>query len=117
MGRVRARIDAAQADADGSLAAFDGTVLSALQETETALSSYARALEQRQSLRAAQQAASRAATIARARQREGIVNSLELLDAERTLAETSAQLAAQDANISRRQIDVFRALGGGWTEG
>ena len=111
---VRARIDAAEAGADESLAAFDGAVLVALQETETALSAYARSLEQRRSLQSAKDAAERAARITRARQREGIVNSLETLDAERTLAEATAQLADQDALISRRQIDVFRALGGGW---
>lgn len=111
---VRARIDAAEAGADASLAAFDGTVLRALQETETALSNYARSLEQRRSLQAAQDAAGRAAAIVRARQREGISNSLDLLDAERTLAEARAQLAELDAQISRRQIDVFRAMGGGW---
>ena len=112
---VRARIDAAEAGAEETLAAFDGAVLQALQETEMALSSYARALEQRQSLLAAREAAQRAAAITGARQREGIVNSLELLDAQRTLAEASARLAEQDALISRRQIDVFRALGGGWS--
>ncbi|GAA0268444.1 efflux transporter outer membrane subunit [Alteraurantiacibacter aestuarii] len=112
---ARARINAAEAGAEESLAAFDGTVLQALQETETALSTYARTLERRQNLLAAREAAERAAAITRARQREGIVNSLELLDAERTLAETRAVLAEQDAAISRAQIDVFRALGGGWS--
>ncbi|GGD44476.1 efflux transporter outer membrane subunit [Erythrobacter arachoides] len=112
---VRARIDAAAADADIALAAFDGTVLTALQEAEIALSNYARALDRRASLRQATAAAGRAAAITRARQREGIVNSLELLDAERTLAEASAALVAQDAEVSGAQIDLFRSLGGGWS--
>ncbi|KLE33858.1 efflux transporter outer membrane subunit [Aurantiacibacter luteus] len=113
---VRARIDAAGADADASLAAFDGTVLTALQETETALSDYARALEQRQSLVSAQEAAARAARITRAQNREGLVDSLQTLDAERTLAEAQAALADQDALVSKRQITLFRALGGGWSQ-
>lgn len=112
---VRARIDAANADAALSLAAFDGAVLGALQETETALSDYARALDQRRSLTAARAAAERAAAITRAQNREGTVDSLQTLDAERTLAETQAALADQDALVSQRQIAVFRALGGGWT--
>lgn len=112
---VRARIDAAEADAAGSLAAFDGTILTALQETETALSSYARALEQRRALTAASTAALRAAGITRAQNREGVVDSLQTLDAERTLAEAQAALADQDALVSRRQIALFRALGGGWS--
>ena len=112
---ARARIAAAEADAQASLAAFDGTVLRALEETETALSSYARSLEQRQSLRAARDQAERAARIVRAKRVEGASDSLEWLDAERTFAETEAVLAAQDAQISRRQIALFRALAGGWS--
>ena len=112
---ARARIAAAEADTQASLAEFDGTVLRALEETETALSSYARALEQRQSLRAARDQAERAARIVRAKRREGASDSFEWLDAERTFAETEAVLAAQDGQISRRQIALFRALAGGWS--
>jgi NodT family efflux transporter outer membrane factor (OMF) lipoprotein len=112
---VRARIDAATADTHEALAAFDGTVLTALQETETALSAYAGAIDRRRALQSANEQAERAARIVRAQQREGTVNSLDRLDAERTLAEAKAQLAEQDAQVSRAQIDVFRALGGGWT--
>jgi NodT family efflux transporter outer membrane factor (OMF) lipoprotein len=112
---VYARIDAAEADARGSLAAFDGRVLVALQEAETALSNYARALERRRILIDAVASAERAARIVRAQNREGLINSLETLDAERTLAETRATLADQDAVVSRRQVGLFRALGGGWS--
>jgi NodT family efflux transporter outer membrane factor (OMF) lipoprotein len=112
---IRSRIDAAEADTQGSLAAFDGAVLTALEETETALSNYVHAIERRRSLQSAGEEAERAARIVRAQQREGAINSLDRLDAERTLAEVMAQLATQDAEVSRAQIDVFRALGGGWT--
>jgi NodT family efflux transporter outer membrane factor (OMF) lipoprotein len=112
---ARARIAAAEADTRESLAAFDGTVLLALEETETALSNYARAIERRSALQSASEQAERAARIVRAQQREGAINSLARLDAERTLAEARAQLAQQDAAISRAQIDLFRALGGSWS--
>ncbi|WP_305097299.1 efflux transporter outer membrane subunit [Croceibacterium aestuarii] len=111
---TRARIEAANADAEQSLAAFDGAVLQALKETEVALTRYARSLDRRRTLQDAQAAAERAAAILRAQRREGTVDSLQVLDAERTLAETRAQLAEQDAQVSRYQIGVFRALGGGW---
>ena len=111
---TRAKIDAAKADTNGALAAFDGTVLTALQETETALATYAGAIDRRRALQSASEQAERAARIVRSQQREGTVNSLDRLDAERTLAEAKAQLAEQDAEVSRAQIDVFRALGGGW---
>jgi NodT family efflux transporter outer membrane factor (OMF) lipoprotein len=113
-GPARARIAGAEADTQASLATFDGTVLGALEEVETALSNYARAIERRTALQDARNAAARAATITRARQREGAIDALESLDAERTLADAEADLVAADAAITERQIDLFRALGGGW---
>ena len=59
--------------------------------------------------------AERAARIVRAQNREGLISSLDTLDAERTLAEARATLADQDADVSLRQIELFRALGGGWS--
>jgi len=114
---ARARVAESRADTQAALATFDGTVLQALQEAETALSSYQQALNRRRALRSARDQAETAAQITRARQREGDISSLELLDAERTAAEAEAALAEADANIARAQIDLFRALGGGWEKG
>lgn len=114
---TRARIQGAEADAQGALATFDGTVLRALEETETALSAYGHALDRRTALQSARDQAEIAARIARAQQREGRVDFLVVLDAERTFAETQAALAEADARIVTTQVDLFRALGGGWQEG
>lgn len=111
---ARARIKVAEADSQAALATFDGTVLRAIEETETALSNYAGALDRRAALAAARDQAEVVVRIARARQREGQIDSLELLDAERTFADSEAQLAAADGQIGAAQIDLFRALGGGW---
>ena len=115
--RARARVASAEADTRAALAGFDGTVLRSLEETETALSAYASALDRRTALKAARDAAEQAARIVRAQQREGQVDSLALIDAERTFAETEAQLAAIDAGIADAQINLFKALGGGWSAG
>ncbi|PWK34148.1 efflux transporter outer membrane subunit [Cupriavidus plantarum] len=112
--RIRARISAAEADSAGALATFDGSVLQALAETETALSNYARAVDQRTALAAAREQADRAARIVRAQQREGRSDSLALLDAERTFADAQAQVADAEERIANAQVDLFRALGGGW---
>jgi NodT family efflux transporter outer membrane factor (OMF) lipoprotein len=111
---ARAKIAGARADTQASLATFDGTVLTALRETETALSAYSHDLDRRTALKAAYDQAERAAVITRAQQHEGAVNSLDLLDAERTFADAQAALAQIDAQIADDQIDVFKALGGGW---
>jgi NodT family efflux transporter outer membrane factor (OMF) lipoprotein len=114
--RARARIAAAEAGSREALAAFDGTVLTALRETETALASYGGLIERRAALQAARDQAERAARIVRAQQREGQVDSLALLDAERTFADAEATLALADAAIADAQVDLFRALGGGWEQ-
>lgn len=114
MEAPRARIAQAQASTKGALAGFDGTVLKALQETETALSAYAQTLNRQQALRGASEQARIAARITRAQLREGRVDSLTVLDSERTLAGTEADLAQADAQVAEAQIDLFRSLGGGW---
>ncbi|RZM32605.1 MAG: TolC family protein, partial [Sphingomonas sp.] len=111
---ARARIAGAEADSRGALANFDGSVLTALEETETALSNYARELDRRTQLQSAHDNAATAARITRARQREGQIDFLDVLDAERTLADTDTDLAAADSRIAGAQVDLFRALGGGW---
>lgn len=111
---ARAKIAGAQADTRGALASFDGSVLTALEETETALLTYARELDRRAQLQSARDNAETAARITRARQREGTIDFLEVLDAERTFADADADVAAADARIADAQIDLFRALGGGW---
>lgn len=111
---ARARIAGAKADAQASLADFDGAVLRAIQETDTALSNYARLIDRRRALAAARDEAATAVRITRARQREGVVDFLAVLDAERTSADTEQALAQADAALALAQVDVFRALGGGW---
>lgn len=112
--KARARIAGAEAGTQEALATFDGTVLTALEETEVALSNYGRSLERRIALQAARDQAGVAARITRAQQRQGQIDSLAQLDAERTFADAEATLALADAQISRAQIDVFRAVGGQW---
>ncbi|HEU4499901.1 MAG TPA: TolC family protein, partial [Sphingomicrobium sp.] len=84
---------------------------------ETALSAYANALRRREALAAARNEAEVAARIVRAQQREGQVDSLALLDAERTFAEAEAALSDMNGQLVTTQIDLFRALGGSWNNG
>jgi NodT family efflux transporter outer membrane factor (OMF) lipoprotein len=111
---IRARIGGAKADSAASLASFDGTVLRALEETETALSAYQNILERRDMLLGARDQAARAARISLARQREGQIDFLTVLDAQRTLADAEADLAQAGRDVAFAQVDLFRALGGGW---
>jgi NodT family efflux transporter outer membrane factor (OMF) lipoprotein len=111
---TRARIAGARAQSQADLARFDKTVLTALEETETALSRYSNQIERRAALQSARDEAEKAARITRAQLREGRADSLAVLDAERTLAQAEADLAEADERLTDAQVDLFRALGGGW---
>ena len=111
---MRTHIDRAGADAEVSLARFDGSVLLALHQTETALSAYARARERLTDLELAAGAAGKASTDAEKLQRFGRTPFLDVLNAQASYAGAQTSLSTARANLVDRQIDVFLALGGGW---
>jgi NodT family efflux transporter outer membrane factor (OMF) lipoprotein len=111
---TRARIAQADAAVDARLARFDGIVLDALRQTETALSAYGREIERNRALRQARDSAAKAAEQADRLYRFGRTDFLQVLTAENSLASAEAALAASDATLVDRQIDVFLSLGGGW---
>ena len=114
MGSVRARLRSAEADADGALAAYEQQVLLALEESENAFSDYARAQERLLSLLRQSTASRAAAQQAEIRYREGTVDFLVLLDAERErLAAEDAQAQAE-VELYRGVVALYKALGGGW---
>ena len=111
---VRAQIAQAGAAADAALAQFDSTTLEALRQTETALSAYAREADRNAALARAQASAARAASQAGTLYRFGRTDFLALLSAQAALTTAQANLAASNALLVDRQVDVFKALGGGW---
>ncbi len=111
---ARARIRQARATNEAALASFDGTVLNALQETETALSDLAAELDRQAALVAQRDFSAEAARIVGLRYGAGAENFLAVLDAQRTLATAEAQLAQSRAALVEDQVAVFKALGGGW---
>jgi len=115
-GAARARVRESRASAQISLAAFDGTVLTALQETEQALARLDGAAKAEAALTRAAASSERAAELSGLRFRAGSDNFLQLLDAERDRATARAALAQAQSNRADAQISLFKALGGGWEE-
>ena len=111
---ARARIAQTSALTDAALANFDQTVLTALQETETALTNYANELDRRAALTEARDQAANAARLARLRFDAGADSLFTLLDAQRTEAGAEAALAQSDTLVTTYQIALFKALAGGW---
>ena len=114
LGRVDARVDAADAETDALLAVYKQTILQALEEVSTAMSDFSREEERRRRLTTAARASAKAAALARKRYKAGIDNFLDVLDAELRLLEAQDQLAMSDIKVATDLIEIYRALGGGW---
>ena len=114
LGRVRARISSAKAQTDAALASYEGAVLDALEDTEGALISYGRSQSRREALTVAAAASDKAAELARRRFEGGLIDFLEVLDAERTSLSAELLLAQSRTDAATSLIAVYKALGGGW---
>jgi multidrug efflux system outer membrane protein len=111
---VRSKIVAAEARAQGALATYDRTVLRALEETETAFVGYA---QNRVRLAAVVDEAAqsrRAAELARVQYREGALDFLRLLDAERSVLQAEDAVATAETDLDTSVVTIYKALGGGW---
>jgi len=96
------------------LASYEQQVLLALEESENAFSDYSRAQERLLALLRQSGASRAAAEQAAIRYREGTVDFLVLLDAERErLAAEDAQAQAE-VEVYRGVVGLYKALGGGW---
>ncbi|MFD0725064.1 efflux transporter outer membrane subunit [Lysobacter brunescens] len=116
IGRTRARIAAADADASGALAGYERSVLLALEDTENALVRHARAREEDALLERAAVDSARAATLARTRFEAGATGLLEVLDAERTRLQAEDAFADARTRSATSAVGLFKALAGGWPQ-
>ncbi|RAK52735.1 efflux transporter outer membrane subunit [Phenylobacterium deserti] len=112
LGGARARLRAAQARNDASLAQYDQTVLRAVEDLQNALVAYRERQLQVVSLSQQVAASRRAAELAGLRYREGSLDFLRLLDAERTRLEAEDALAAAQTAANIEVVAIYKALGG-----
>jgi multidrug efflux system outer membrane protein len=115
-GAARSRIAQAEAGSALALARFDGAVLGALRDVETALTVYARELDRHAALTAARDQDALAARQSDTLFHAGRTDFLTSLDAQRTLAAAESTLAQSEAQLSSDQVSLFLALGGGWEQ-
>jgi outer membrane protein, multidrug efflux system len=112
LGRARARVRGSNAATEESLAFYEDTVLRALEETEDALANYHAQQARLIKLNDQARESKRAADIARLRYREGVVDFLELLDAERTQLQAEDAVAESEMEVYVAVIALYKALGG-----
>jgi NodT family efflux transporter outer membrane factor (OMF) lipoprotein len=111
-GRVRAQVDAQRARRDQAEAAFQQSVLRALEEVENSLSSYGRDQHERERLTAAVVSEGRAVDLADTRYRAGLDSFLAVLDAQRTMRDGEDRLAAAQTREALSAISLYKASAG-----
>jgi outer membrane protein, multidrug efflux system len=114
LGRVKQQVNASRAGVDAALATYQQTVLSALEETENALSDYGRERRRLEALRDAARASRQAADLAAQRFEGGVSDFLTVLDADRTLLDAEDRVAASETRAATLLVALYKALGGGW---
>lgn len=117
LGRVAAKIRAADARAEAELHYYEQTVLQALEETENALTQYGRERARRDTLIEAVTQSERAAELAETRYQAGAADFLASLVAQRTVLRLQLELAESRTRTVTSLIALYKALGGGWEVG
>jgi multidrug efflux system outer membrane protein len=111
-----ARLDAAQSKYEQLLEGYQQTILLAFREVADLLVSIKERTEQLTRQREQVQAAKRAVDLAEVRYQKGLVNYLDVLDAQRTVLAAETQLVQTERARLTDMISLFKALGGGWTK-
>lgn len=114
LGSVRARLRGAKADAEGALANYEQQVLLALEESSNAFSDYGKRQQRLLALMRQSDASRKAAELASVRYREGTVDYLVLLDAERERLSAEDAQAQGEVELYSGIVAIYKALGGGW---
>ena len=112
LGSARARLRGARAATQEAFADYEQTMLLALEDTENALVAYRQRQERLVKLTDEARESSRAASIARLRYREGAVDFLALLDAERTQLQAEDGVALAESEVFTALVGLYRAVGG-----
>ena len=112
VGRVKAGVDQAQAQAAEADANYRKTELQARAEIATSVVAYSKARQSLDYLEAAAKSSERAAALARLRFDEGASDLLQVLDAERTMLAAQDRLAAGRTAATTGLVTLYRALGG-----
>jgi outer membrane protein TolC len=113
-GKIRAQVRAADARAQAAAARYQKAVLSALNDSETALNRFANAQAALQRYASARADAGRLSALSVQRFKRGEddrIQSLESKSAELTAAQSESSAQADELNA---YIAAAKALGGGW---
>jgi NodT family efflux transporter outer membrane factor (OMF) lipoprotein len=113
-GTNMARLDQAESQYQQMLESYRQTILLAFREVADLLVSVHARGEQLAHQRAQLTAAQEVVRLAQVRYRKGMVNYLDVLDAQRTVLTAETQLVLTERARLTEMVSLFKALGGGW---
>ena len=113
-GRVRGVIDIQDAATEEALAAYEETVLTALEEVENAIVGFTKESERQEALVRSEDAASQSVRLVRTLYTTGLTDFQNVLDSERTMFSQQDQTVVSLGRRTTQLIDLYMALGGGW---
>jgi multidrug efflux system outer membrane protein len=113
-GQILANINLQKANQEEAVLQYHSTILKALQEVEDALVAYATEQMHRADLNEAFNQDRQSLDLARQQYDYGLVDFLNVLDAERTVYAADDQLAQSNQTITTDLVALYKALGGGW---
>jgi len=113
-GSIVANIHVQNAKQEEALDQYQQTVLTALQDTESALTAYAREQVRRESLTQSVEANKQALDLAQQLYKSGLTDFLRVLDSETSLYTSQDALVQSDQTVSLDLVQLYKALGGGW---
>jgi NodT family efflux transporter outer membrane factor (OMF) lipoprotein len=112
---LNAQVDVSMSQRNQALYNYENTVRNAFREVNDSLDAIARLQEQLDELQEQVTVAQEALRIAHNRYRNGYASYLDELDAQRTLYSVQTSVVQVKNNLLLAQVDLYRALGGGWT--
>ncbi len=115
-GRLSSNLKLARTQEAEAALGYRGTVLNALREVEDALVAYRTDQAARDKLAQAVRSGETALYLARDSYTHGLLDFLQVLDAERTLVQSRQQLVQADVALTNDVVALYNALGGGWQE-
>ena len=113
-GALDAQVDIADLEAHARLVNYRKTILSAVQEVDSALDSYSAEQDRLKNLGDAMLAAQRAVDLATERYNRGLTDYLNVVDAQRQFYELQVEYTAAQVAQGEQFVQLYKSLGGGW---
>ena len=113
-GRTRSAIKVADAGVEQALLLYERTVLSALQEVETAMTTFTQEASRVGALERAAAASRDALRLSTGLYEKGLIDYEQLLDVQRSLLAQEIEVSAARGQAATSLVMLYRALGGGW---